>query len=69
MEPYDWSHHDRLRAEELWLDDQRRWDDLRRRTIAEGTRAELGPLGRGLLYAGFLMVAAYFSLILIFGAH
>lgn len=66
MEPYDWSHHDRLRADELWRDDQRRWEDLRRRT---DDMPEAGPWLGHLVKAGLMFVGAWLIFALFFSSH
>ena len=45
------------------------YDDASERLAKSNPTTELGPWGTRLVYAAFVLVAAYFALIFIFGTH
>lgn len=45
------------------------YDDPSSISIDRDNAAELGPIGTGVLYAGFTLVVGYFALIFVFGTH
>lgn len=69
MEPYDWSHHDRLQRDLHWEEDQRRLDALRRNFDGSSQVAELGPIGSAVVYAFAGLVLAMLVLGFFFGTH
>lgn len=68
MEPYDWSHRDRLQRDLHWDEDQRRLEDLRRDTRSDRQVAELGPIGTAIVFVFAGLVLTLLALGFFFGA-